>query len=156
MRILKGLILVIVLTLVGQSSPQQNRSKLNPKTRDNVMAAMKGEAFAYAKYMLYAEHARRNGHPEIADLFERAAKTELSEHFRELAQLAQLVGSDAENLQAAEQGENYETETMYPKFADEAAAVGDTTAAERFREISQDELNHRNAFRGALSSLEKK
>lgn len=156
MRIIQGLILVIALALIVESSPQEKHSKLDPKTRENVMTAMKGEAFAYAKYMLYAEHARQSGHTDIADLFERTARTELSEHFRELAKIGQLVGSDAENLQDANRGETYESQTMYPQFADQAAAVGDVAAAERFREISQDELNHRNMFSAALSSLEKK
>lgn len=156
MRIVQGLILVIVLALIVESSPQKQHSKVNPKTQEDLMAAMKGEAFAYAKYMSYAEHARQSGHTDIADLFERTAKTELSEHFRELAQIGQLIGSDTENLRDADRGETYESQTMYPQFADQAAAVGDVAAAQRFREISQDELKHRDMFRAALSSLEKK
>jgi rubrerythrin len=42
------------------------------------------------------------------------------------------------------------------KFAEEAAAVGDVAAAERFREISKDEMKHRSMFQDTLASLSKK
>ena len=35
--------------------------------------AMHGETFAYAKYLLFAKHARQNGNTKVADLFESAA-----------------------------------------------------------------------------------
>ena len=53
------------------------------KTMDNLSTAMQGEAFAYAKYLLYAEHARKSGNKELADLFEKTANTERFEHFAE-------------------------------------------------------------------------
>jgi rubrerythrin len=156
MRIVGSLSLVIALTLTAASSPQVEHSKLNPQTRENLMTAMKGEAFAYAKYMAYAEHARQSGHTNIADLFERTAKMEHLEHFRELAEIAQLAGSDTDNLRDAIQGETHEYQTMYPQFADHAATAGDIAAAERFREISRDEMEHSKMFRAALSGLEQK
>ena len=71
---------------------------LDQKTLDNLSTAMHGEAFAYVKYSLYAEHARKSGNQKLADLFDETAKTERFEHFAEEAQLAGLVGSDADNL----------------------------------------------------------
>ena len=56
---------------------------LDQKTLDALSTAMHGEAFAYAKYLLYAEHARKSGNKELADLFERTANTERFEHFAE-------------------------------------------------------------------------
>jgi hypothetical protein len=44
---------------------------LEPKTLDNLSTAMHGEAFAYLKYLLYAEHARKSGNQKLAELFER-------------------------------------------------------------------------------------
>jgi rubrerythrin len=156
MRLVKILVIGSLLSLTATSSPQQTPQKLNPQTREHLMTAMRGEAFAYAKYMAYAQRARENGHPDIANLFEQTAKIEHLEHFREMAELAQLAGSDAQNLEDAIQGETKESQTIYPKFADEAAAVGDILAAERFREISKDEMKHRDMFRDALASLNKK
>jgi rubrerythrin len=88
---------------------------------------MHGEAFAYAKYLLYAEHARKGGNQELADLFEKTANTERFEHFAEEAELAGLVGSDAENLRDAIKGESYEIDIMYLEFAGQAKAAGDTS-----------------------------
>ena len=110
---------------------------------------MRGEAFAYAKYLLYAEHARKSGNKELADLFEKTANTERFEHFAEEAELAGLVGSDAENLRDAIKGESYEIDIMYLEFAGQATAAGDTAAAARFEEIRHDEMGHRDAFNSA-------
>ena len=47
---------------------------------------MRDEAFADVKYLLYAEHARKNGHKELTEVFEKTANTERFEHFAEEAQ----------------------------------------------------------------------
>ena len=122
-------------------------------TRENLVASMRGEAFAHAKYVLYAEQARRNGHESLARLFEQTADVELHEHFKEEADLAGLLGSDADNLRDAIGGEAYEVETMYREFAAQAAAVGETAAAERFGEVRSDEMKHRVQFEQALAEL---
>jgi rubrerythrin len=130
-------------------------SKPGPSKRtvDHLSTAMHGEAFAYAKYLLYAQHARQNGNEELAKLFEDAAQTERFQHFAEEAQLAALVGSDRDNLKDAIEGEAYEVNTMYFRFAHEAELVGDRAAADRFSEIRQDEMGHRDAFIAALQKL---
>ena len=128
---------------------------LHPKTRANLEAAMKGEAFAAAKYQMFADRARRSGHPEIAKLFEDAAKQEHDEHLAEEAKLAGLPGNDADNLRNAIAGEDYEATTMYRQFAEQARAAGDKAAADRFEEIRRDEAKHRDAFRKALEGLQK-
>jgi rubrerythrin len=132
----------------------ETHGTLNQKTLYDLSTAMHGEAFAYAKYLLYAEHARKNGNKELADLFEKTANTERFEHFAEEAELAELVGSDADNLKDAIQGESYEIDSMYLEFAQKARVAGDTAAAARFEEIRQDEMGHRDAFKIALAKLE--
>jgi rubrerythrin len=127
---------------------------LDQKTLDDLSTAMHGEAFAHAKYLLYAEHARKSGNKELADLFEKTANTERFEHFAEEAELAGLVGSDAENLRDAIKGESYEIDIMYLEFAGQAKAAGDAAAAARFEEIRHDELGHQDAFKVALTKLE--
>ena len=133
----------------------EEHGKLNPKTKENLSTAMHGEAFAYAKYLLFAEHARKSGNTEVADLFEKTAKVEHMEHLREEAEIAGIVGSDQDNLKDAIKGENYETTTMYPQFAEQARAAGDKEAAERFAEVGRDETKHRDSFKAALAKLEK-
>jgi len=127
---------------------------LDQKTLDNLSTAMHGEAFAYVKYSLYAEHARKSGNQNLADLFDETARTERFEHFAEEAQLAGLVGSDADNLNDAIEGESYEIETMYLEFAQKAKVAGDTAAAALFEEIRHDEMRHRDAFKAGLAKLE--
>lgn len=151
--ILAGIALAIVFFLAGRVSADKNLA-LAPKTLQNLSTAMHGEAFAYAKYLLYAEKARQSGNVELASLLERTAKTERFEHFAEEAKLAGLVDSNASNLKDAIKGETYESETMYREFAEQASAAGDKAAAERFGEILKDEMKHRNAFQAELSKLE--
>ena len=129
---------------------------VSQKTQGNLSTAMHGEAFAYAKYLLYAHHARQHGNTELANLFRTAANTERFQHFAEEAELAGLVGSDADNLRDAIKGESYEVDTMYREFAEQAAAAGDKSAADRFEEVRHDEMGHRDAFKAALEKMEHK
>ncbi len=139
-------------TVTAKKTTEAERN-LDQKTLENLSTAMHGEAFAYVKYSLYAEHARKGGNRELADLFDKTARTERLEHFAEEAQLAGLVGSDRDNLKDAIEGESYEIDTMYLDFAHKAKVAGDTAAAARFEEIRHDEMSHRDAFKAALAKL---
>ncbi len=136
------------------SDTEKENNAVNPQTRQNLLNAMHGEAFAYAKYMLFAEKARRRGWMEVAKLFEDAARTERLEHFAEQAELAGLSRDDVDNLRDAIHGETFEVETLYRKYAEQASAVGDERAAALFDEIRRDEEAHRNSFQSALHELE--
>jgi rubrerythrin len=149
-----ALVLGSALFVLGRATSGQ--ATLHEQTKANLSTAMHGEAFAYAKYMLYAEKARKDGNTELANLFEKTAKMELTEHLREHAELAGLVGSDQDNLKDAIKGETYETKTMYPQFAKEAQALGDLAATKRFEEVGKDEAVHRDEFSKALTALETK
>ena len=81
---------------------------------------MHQEAFAYAKYILFAEHTRQSAILSWHKLLEKAAREVLREHFTEEAGLAGFVRSDAENLEDAIQRESYAIETMYRDFAQQA------------------------------------
>jgi rubrerythrin len=142
-----------LLFVAGHVTARGGRG-LSLKTQENLSAAMRGEALAYAKYQLYATHAEQNGDTELAKLFRTAANIERFQHFAEEAQLASLVGSDADNLKDAIKGESYEVDTMYRQFAEQATAAGDKAAAEQFEEIRHDEMGHRDGFKAALTSIE--
>jgi rubrerythrin len=154
-----AMFVVVVAALcftAGRLTATDDHPKASPKTMENLSKAMHGEAFAYAKYLLFAAHAKKNGNTELADLFEKTAAVERMEHLSEEAELAGVVGSDAENLKDSINGESYETETMYREFAQEARAAGDRAAADRFEEIRRDEAKHRDAFKAALDKLQTK
>ncbi|MFD6027043.1 ferritin family protein [Streptomyces griseoluteus] len=136
-----------------QPAPHTAGRALNAQTLADVTAAMKGEAFAYAAYSLFAAEADRQGLPAVARLFRSTAETELTEHLREAATLAGLVGTDAANLRQAISGETYEHQVMYRRFAEQARADGDLEAAKLFTEIAADEGRHRDAFRTALAAV---
>ncbi|ALO98653.1 Rubrerythrin [Streptomyces hygroscopicus subsp. limoneus] len=112
---------------------------------------MKGEAYAYAAYGLFAAEADRQDHRAVGKLLRSTAQTELTEHLREAATLAGTVGSNAANLRQAISGETYEHQIMYRRFAEQARADGDLQAAKLFSEITADEGRHRDAFRTALT-----
>ncbi|MGZ6285917.1 MAG: ferritin family protein, partial [Ktedonobacterales bacterium] len=97
--------------------------------------------------------AHEHGQPDVADLFEQAAQTELLEHFAEEAALTSCAESDTANLRDAIAGESYEAETMYQQFEEDARADGDVAAA-RFAEVRQDKQRHRKAFVAMLARLE--
>ena len=131
----------------------EKHAQVTVQTAADLSTAMHGEAFAYAKYLLYAKHAREQGNQQLAKLFEKTAEVERFQHLQEEADLIGLVGSDADNLRDAIKGESYEVDTMYRDFAERARAAGDIAAAERFEEIRRDEMGHRDAFSAQLLKL---
>nr|WP_276515290.1 ferritin family protein [Actinomadura coerulea] len=114
--------------------------------------ALRGEAFANARYTLYGEHAKARS-PKLARLFERTAAVELTEHFAEQANLAGYVRSTKENLRKSIAGETYEATRMYPDFARTAREERAYEAARLFTEIAGDEAAHARAFKRALQHL---
>jgi rubrerythrin len=127
---------------------------ISERSRKNLLEAMRGEAFAFAKYRFFAEQARKNGRAELAELFDKIAEQEFYEHFAEEAELLGLVGTDEQDLNHAIAGESYEVDTMYKKFAEEAKADGDEAVGHRFEEIRHDEAGHQLAFEEALIKLQ--
>ncbi len=65
------------------------------------------------------------------------------------------LGTTAENLAAAIAGENYETTTMYPAFADVAESEGLDGIAHRLRMIAASEAHHEERYRKLLATVEK-
>ena len=127
---------------------------MDSQTCENVIAALHGEAFAYARYMLFADAARDRGDDRLAAMFEGLAAVELHEHFAELAELVDLVGTDPDNLSTAIQDENLEVEVEYPRFAQQARSAGEAAVAARFEEIAEDEREHERTLEQALERLE--
>lgn len=127
---------------------------ISARSHTNLLEAMRGEAFAFAKYKLFARHARTNGDNELADLFDKTADQEYMEHFIEEADLLHLVGSDEQDITDAIAGESFEVDSLYKRFAEEARADGDEQVAHRFEEIRHDEAFHQLAFQEALLKIQ--
>lgn len=128
---------------------------LHAATLENLSTAMHREAFARAKYLLFAQHAQQEETSELASLFTSIANTGKSEHFAEQARMAGTVGSDVDNLKNSIADESYTAELMYPNFAAAADRLGDHEAALRFRDMAADEARHRDSLQVELSHIDK-
>ena len=83
------------------------------KTLANLMTAFAGESQARNKYTYYASQAKKEGYEQIAAIFTETANNE-KEHAKIWFKLIHDgVGTTAENLQDAAEGENYEWTDMY-------------------------------------------
>jgi rubrerythrin len=127
---------------------------MDPQTYENVLTALRGEALAHARYLVFATAARKRGETRLASMFDGIAAVELQEHFAELAKLAELVGTDADNIRTALLEENREVELTYPRFARQAREADEIAVAERFEEMAEDEREHEKTLEQALERLE--
>ena len=85
------------------------------KTEQNLWTAFAGESQARNKYTYFASKAKKEGYVQIAQLFEETAANE-KEHAKIWFKLLGGIGTTAENLEAAAQGENAEWTDMYAKW----------------------------------------
>jgi rubrerythrin len=122
------------------------------KTEENLKAAFAGESQARNKYTFYAKVARKEGYHYIAKIFEETAENE-RQHAKDQFSMLSGIGDTAANLKEAMEGENYETSEMYPQFAKEAEAEGNTKAASLFRQIAKVEAHHRDRYQKLLEMV---
>ena len=125
------------------------------KTEQNLWEAFAGESQARNKYTYFASVAKKAGFEQIAALFLATAENE-KEHaklwFKELSQL----GSTAENLLHAAEGENAEWTDMYERMAKDAEAEGFPELAAKFRGVAAIEKSHEERYRKLLQNVETK
>ena len=123
------------------------------QTEKNLEAAFAGESQARNKYTYFASKAKKEGFEQIAAIFQQTAGNE-KEHaklwFKELAG----IGSTAENLACAADGENYEWTDMYEGFAKTAEQEGFTELAKKFRLVAAIEKRHEERYRALLHNIE--
>ncbi|OUO92747.1 rubrerythrin family protein [Cloacibacillus sp. An23] len=122
-------------------------------TKDNLATAFAGESQANRKYLMFAEQAEKEGHKGAAKLFRAAAEAEQIHAFAEFRANGG-VGTTAENLQAAINGETYEFTEMYPPMIKEAEAEGDKTAARVFHLANEAEKVHAQLYKEALADID--
>jgi rubrerythrin len=123
------------------------------KTEENLKAAFAGESQARNRYTYFAAAARKEGYHYIAKIFEESADNE-KRHAKDELSLLNGIGDTAANLRQAIEGEHYETTSMYPTFANEAADEGNSDAANLFRQIAKIEKHHRDRFTRLLEMVE--
>ena len=139
---------------------------IGSNTERNLMMAFAGESQARNRYTYFASQARNEGYVQIALVFEETANQE-KEHAKRFFKFLQggevqiqcafpagVVGTTAENLRAAADGELEEWSTAYPAFAATAREEGLKPIGSIFDMISVAEKQHERRFRGLLENLQ--
>ena len=122
------------------------------KTEQNLWTAFAGESQARNKYTYFASKAKKDGYVQISKIFEETAANE-KEHAEIWFKLLGGIGSTAENLEAAAQGENYEWTDMYARMAREAREEGFEELAVKFELVAKVEAAHERRYNKLLESL---
>ena len=125
------------------------------KTEQNLMAAFSGESQATNKYSYFASVAKKEGFEQIKEIFEETSKNE-REHAKLWFKYLKGIGTTAENLKHAAQGENYEWTEMYKEFAQTAREEGFDEIAERFEGVGKIEKGHEARYKQLLDKVESK
>ena len=144
----------------GGCNMEQN---LRNETALNLARSFAGESQARTRYTVYAQVARKEGYEWIARIFEETAANEavhaeeFLEHLQKLGFCAPNIdlaagypfqlGTTAENLQFAANGELEEHDTAYPGFAEVARREGYNDTARLWMQIARIEGVHHNTFR---------
>jgi rubrerythrin len=137
------------------------------ETEKNLLKAFAGESQARNRYTYFSNVAKKEGFEQIAGIFEETANNEREHaeiYFKHLeggdveitaSYPAGRIGTTAENLLAAAEGEKLEWGTLYPAFEMVARKEGLDRAAESFKEIAEIEERHEKRYRKLLENLEK-
>ena len=136
-------------------------------TEKNLLKAFAGESQAKNRYTFFSKQAKKEGFEQIAAFFAETALNEESHaktFFRFLeggpveitaSYPTNQIGTTAENLKAAADGENEEWTELYPQFSQTAADEGFAKIATTFKLIASVEKHHETRFLKLLNNLEK-
>jgi rubrerythrin len=137
------------------------------QTEKNLLKAFAGESQARNRYTYFAKAAAKEGYEQIGALFLETADNEQQHakvYFKHLeggaveitaTYPAGKIGTTAENLLAAAEGEHEEWQDLYPAFADIAEQEGFKAVANSFRQIAKVEAWHEKRYRTLLENVEK-
>lgn len=141
------------------------KSLKGTKTEKNLLASFAGESQARSRYTYFASKAKKEGYEQVAAIFLETAENE-KEHAKRFfkfleggmveitaAYPAGIIGSTAENLKAAAEGENEEHTKLYPEFADIAEQEGFKEIAIAWRRIADVEKHHEERYLTLLKNI---
>lgn len=136
------------------------------KTEQNLLKSFAGESQARTRYTFFASVAQKEGFEQIAGVFMETAEQE-KEHAKRFFKFleggmveitasypAGMIGTTAENLKAAADGEYEEWGDLYPEFAKIADEEGFPVIATAFRNIAKVEAEHEARYRTLLARVE--
>ena len=123
------------------------------QTEKNLAIAFAGESEARNKYTYFASKAKKEGFEQIAALFQKTADNE-KEHAKMWFKELHGIGSTADNLLSAAEGERYEWTDMYAEFAKTAEEEGFPQLAAKFRLVAEVERHHEERYRALLKNVQ--
>lgn len=123
------------------------------QTEKNLEAAFAGESQARNKYTYFASVAKKEGYEQMSALFLKTAENE-KEHAKLWFKELKGIGTTAENLLDAADGENYEWTDMYEDFAKTADEEGFHELAAKFKLVAKIEKHHEERYRALLKNIE--
>lgn len=138
------------------------------RTEQNLMKAFAGESQARNRYNYFASVAKKEGYEVIAKFFNETAENErqhAKQFFKFLeggmveftaAYPAGIIGTTAQNLLAAAEGEYEEWSDLYPEFAKIAEEEGFSKVAAKFLRVANVEKEHEARYRALLQTVEAK
>mgnify|MGYP005923763139 CR=1 FL=1 len=122
------------------------------KTEQNLIAAFAGESQARNKYTYFASVAKKEGYEQIAAIFQETADNE-KEHAKMWFKELNGIGTTAENLLEAAEGELLEWSALYTDSAGIALDEGFKDISVAFKMIAKVEEFHEWRYRKLLSRL---
>ena len=136
------------------------------KTEKNLLKSFAGESQARNRYTFFASVAKKEGYEQISAIFTETAGNE-KEHaelfFKHLeggmteitaSYPAGVIGTTADNLKEAAEGEKMEWGKLYPDFAEVAEKEGFEEIANTFRMVAKVEKQHERRYRKLLANVE--
>lgn len=135
------------------------------ETEKNLLKAFAGESQARNRYTYFASVAKKEGLMQMADIFMETSGQE-KEHAKRFFKFleggdleitatypAGKIGTTAENLEAAANGEHEEWTELYPAFAAKAREEGFEAIAVVWEKICIAEKQHEKRYRDLLNNL---
>ncbi|MFZ2456028.1 MAG: rubrerythrin family protein [Candidatus Altiarchaeia archaeon] len=137
------------------------------ETEKNLLKAFAGESQARNRYTYFSGVAKKEGFEQIAAIFIETADNE-KEHAKVFFKFleggdveitasypAGKIGTTAENLLAAAEGEKMEYSVLYPEFEKVARKEGFPEIASEFKQIGEVEEQHEKRYRKLLENVKK-
>ena len=144
----------------------EQKSIKGTRTEQNLLKSFAGESQARTRYTFFASKAKKEGYEQIAGVFLETAEQE-KEHAKRFFKFleggaveitatfpAGIIGTTAQNLHEAAEGELEEWEVLYKEFAEVATEEGFPQIATAFRMIARVEAEHEARYRKLLANLE--
>ena len=143
----------------------ETKSIKGTKTEQNLLKAFAGESQARNRYTFFASVAKKEGYEQIAAVFLETAEQE-KEHAKRFFKFleggmveitasypAGIIGTTAQNLLEAAEGELDEWNILYKEFEQVAQEEGFPQIATAFKMIASVEVQHEIRYRKLLANL---